>query len=193
MAVVSRDFSKIPVFPPSRTDQLQSLSPLAAPLLAPAGPPKIAIGRVDDPSEYEADHIAHQIMRLPSPKSAIAAVPPQFTSGGAPGKEEARRLQARQADASGAATSAVPGIVPEVLRSPGQPLDPATRAFFEPRFGHSFSHVRVHADERAAASADAVGALSYTVGERIVFGAGRFVNGSCLTVLTAAFCSMPWT
>lgn len=37
----------------------------------------------------------------------------------------------------------VPPIVHEVLRSPGQPLDSATRAFFEPRFGHDFSQVRV--------------------------------------------------
>jgi len=29
----------------------------------------------------------------------------------------------------------VPPVVHEVLRSPGQPLDPSTRAFFEPRFG----------------------------------------------------------
>ncbi len=36
----------------------------------------------------------------------------------------------------------VPPIVHEVLRSPGQPLDPATRAFMEPRFGHEFSQVR---------------------------------------------------
>jgi len=35
-------------------------------------------------------------------------------------------------------------IVHEVLRSPGQPLDPATRAFMEPRFEHDFSGVRVH-------------------------------------------------
>lgn len=35
----------------------------------------------------------------------------------------------------------VPPIVHEVLRSPGQPLDAATRAFMEPRFGHDFSHV----------------------------------------------------
>jgi hypothetical protein len=178
MAVASWDFSKIRVFPPGRTDQPQSLFPLAAPPLAAACPPKIAIGRVDDPSESEADRIAHQVMRLPNSASATPAVSPQFGRGGPPGKEEARRLPARQAEASRAATSAAPSIVPEVLRSPGQPLDPGTRAFFEPRFGQSFSHVRVHADDRAAVSADAIGALSYTVGERIVFGAGRFVPHS---------------
>jgi hypothetical protein len=54
--------------------------------------------------------------------------------------------------------SGVPPIVHEVLRSVGQPLDPATRAFFEPRFGHDFSQVRIHGDTKAAQSAQAVNA-----------------------------------
>jgi hypothetical protein len=76
---------------------------------------------------------------------------------------------------SGFESSAVPSIVHEVLRSPGQPLDPATRGFMEPRFRHDFSHVRVHTDERAADSARAVDSLAYTVGRNIVFDAGRYV------------------
>jgi hypothetical protein len=68
----------------------------------------------------------------------------------------------------------VPSIVHEVLRSPGQPLDAAARAFFEPRFGHDFSQVRVHADGRAAESARAVNAFAYTVGRDVVFGAGQY-------------------
>jgi uncharacterized protein DUF4157 len=35
-----------------------------------------------------------------------------------------------------------PLIVNEVLQSPGVPLDSHTRDFFEPRFGHEFSHAR---------------------------------------------------
>jgi len=68
----------------------------------------------------------------------------------------------------------VPPIVHEVLRSPGQPLDAATRAFMEPRLGHNFSQVRVHTDTRAAESAAAVNALAYTVGRDVVFGAGQY-------------------
>ena len=64
----------------------------------------------------------------------------------------------------------VPPIVHEVLNSPGQPLDATTRAFFEPRFGHDFSQVRVHTDSRAAESARVVTALAYTVGQNVVFG-----------------------
>jgi hypothetical protein len=74
--------------------------------------------------------------------------------------------------------SSVPPIVHEVLRSPGQPLDPAARAFFEPRFGYDFSHVRVHTDQRADQSARAVNALAYTVDRNIVFGSHQYATGT---------------
>ncbi|HIH74603.1 MAG TPA: DUF4157 domain-containing protein [Methanosarcina sp.] len=64
-------------------------------------------------------------------------------------------------------------IVHEVLQSPGQPLDPATRAFMEPRFGYDFSRVRVHSGGVAERSAQDLNAHAYTVGYNIVFNAGR--------------------
>jgi Domain of unknown function (DUF4157) len=42
------------------------------------------------------------------------------------------------------------------------------------RLGHDFSHVRVHADSTAAASASALNALAYTVGHDVVFGPGTW-------------------
>jgi hypothetical protein len=72
--------------------------------------------------------------------------------------------------------AAVPLIVQDVLRSPGQPLDAATRAFMEPRFGHDFSKVRIHADAKAAESAQKMNALAYTAGRDVVFGAGRYAT-----------------
>jgi hypothetical protein len=68
--------------------------------------------------------------------------------------------------------------VHDVLRSPGQRLDAATRSFFEPRFGHDFSKVRIHADGKAAESAQAVNSLAYTVGRDIVLGAGQYQPSS---------------
>ncbi len=64
-----------------------------------------------------------------------------------------------------------------MLRSPGQPLDKQTRDFFEPRFGHDFSNVRVHTDAKAAESAEALNALAYTVGRDIIFSAGKYIMG----------------
>jgi Domain of unknown function (DUF4157) len=68
----------------------------------------------------------------------------------------------------------VPPVVQEVLGSTGRRLDSSTRAFMESRFGHDFSGVKVHTGARAAESAHAVGALAYTVGRDVVFGAGQY-------------------
>ncbi len=68
-----------------------------------------------------------------------------------------------------------PPIVGQVLASSsGEPLDASTRALMESRLGHDFGRVRVHADARAAASAESVNALAYTVGQQVVFGAGQY-------------------
>lgn len=44
----------------------------------------------------------------------------------------------------------------------------------ESKFGYDFSKVRIHADERAAESANSINALAYTVGNNIIFGAGQY-------------------
>lgn len=72
----------------------------------------------------------------------------------------------------------VPPEVDHVLRSPGRGLDAATGTLMQQRLGHDFSHVRIHDDAQAAASAAAVSAHAYTVGNHIVFGAGEFHDGS---------------
>jgi hypothetical protein len=85
------------------------------------------------------------------------------------------KLQRR---AAGNGPETAPPIVHDVLRSPGQPLDAAARAFFEPRFGHDFSKVRLHTDSEAAESARSVNALAYTVGRDVVFGAAQYAPGT---------------
>ncbi|WP_186002833.1 DUF4157 domain-containing protein [Mycobacterium sp. KBS0706] len=67
-----------------------------------------------------------------------------------------------------------PGTAEATSASPGQALDASTRAFMEPRFGRDFSHVRVHADQGAGASAQAIDAHAYTIGRDVVFGPGRY-------------------
>jgi len=60
----------------------------------------------------------------------------------------------------------------------GSPLPATTRAFFEPRFGADFSHVRVHTDSRAATTANSIQAKAFTVGPNIAFGTGRYAPHS---------------
>ncbi len=85
-----------------------------------------------------------------------------------------KRMMLQRWPAGPAEPFAVPPVVHEVLRSPGQPLDAATRAFFEPRFGHDFTNVRLHTDSRAAESAHTCNALAYTVGDDVVFATGQY-------------------
>lgn len=80
----------------------------------------------------------------------------------------------RRKETSSSEVQGVPSIVHNVLGSPGQPLETSARTFFDTRFGHDFSGVRIHADSEAAESARAVNALAYTVGQQVVFGAGQF-------------------
>jgi hypothetical protein len=136
--------------------------------------PKLAIGKVNDPLEHEANFIADRVMRMNVPQLSITGRAPKITRKCAVCKEEEQSPESKAAGMAETGACETPDVVHEVLRSHGQPLDPSTRAFFEPRFGHDFSQVRVHADEKAAASAHAVGALAYTVGPNIVFGEGQF-------------------
>ncbi len=73
---------------------------------------------------------------------------------------------------------AVPPVVHQVLQSRGEPLDPRTRAFMEPRLGAELGGVRVHRDTHAADSARAVQARAYTVGNHVVFGSGQYAPHS---------------
>lgn len=72
----------------------------------------------------------------------------------------------------GSSLSQAPSIVHDVVRSEGRQLEPQTRAQMESHFAHDFSGVRVHADDRAARSAEAMNARAYTFGNHIAFGRG---------------------
>lgn len=89
-----------------------------------------------------------------------------------------RQMRLQRKTGNGSAFEAVRPVIYDVLNSPGQPLDRGTRTFFEPRFGHDFSRVRIHSDDEAAQSAHALSALAYTVGHHVVFGPGQYAPGT---------------
>jgi hypothetical protein len=129
--------------------------------------------------EQQADQVAEQVMRMPDAKVLIGAAPPLINRKCAACDDvEVKTLQPKPDGMSQAADSEVSGIVHDVLRSPGDPLDASTRDFMESRFHHDFSRVRVHADAAAAASARSVNSLAYTVGDHLVFGAGQYAPGT---------------
>jgi hypothetical protein len=160
---------------------------------------KLAINRPGDEYEQEADRVAEQVMSMPEPKlqraCACGGACPKCKAGQL--SEERERLQTKRVRGSDTDPVTAPSVVHQVLQSPGQPLDPATREFMESRFSHDFSRVRVHTDrraaqsaadveardfsrvrihvdDRAAESARTVSALAYTVGRDIVFGADQY-------------------
>ncbi|HEY6445757.1 MAG TPA: DUF4157 domain-containing protein [Acidobacteriaceae bacterium] len=159
---------------------------------------KLEVGAADDPLEREADRVAAQVLRVPD---TGAGGTPAVASDGPPGVQRKcscggtcaqcrtehgdgehgtaqRKAAAPQISSMGASTAGsrktAPPIVQEALNSPGQPLNAATRAFFEPRFAYDLSRIRVHADDTAARSARAVNARAYTVGDQIVFGTEQY-------------------
>ncbi len=141
---------------------------------------ELTIGEPDDQCEREADAVADHVMRMAD--EAVTHVAPTACSlqrkcGACDiGHEETlvqKPAEPSSASAQGISTTA-PAGVHQVLNAPGRPLPMETRAFFEPRFDHDFSRVRVHADGAAQQSARDVYAHAYTVGHHIVFGTGKF-------------------
>ena len=92
--------------------------------------------------------------------------------------EEEDHVQAKET--SGRAPQVSSGIESRInnMKGGGQPLDPATSAFFEPRFGHNFSHVRVHSDSAAADTAKSINARAFTLGNHVVMGSGEYQPNS---------------
>ncbi|WP_269849702.1 eCIS core domain-containing protein [Methanosarcina horonobensis] len=134
---------------------------------------KLKIGQPNDIYEQEADRVAEQVMRMPDP------VPERRSTERNENKE--RFLQTKKSPEQAPVTQgqeSVPPVINKVLQSPGQPLDPATRTFMEPRFGYDLSLVRVHSGTAAEQSAQEVNAQAYTIGQNIVFGTGQFAPGT---------------
>ena len=123
---------------------------------------QLVIGAADDPLEREADRVADQVMATPA-HSAMSGAPV--------------RIQ-RFTEQGGGQMNRAPASVEKVLAGSGRPLDSDLQQDMEQRFEHDFSGVRVHSDAQAEQSALEVNANAYTVGQNIVFGAGRFSPGT---------------
>jgi hypothetical protein len=91
-------------------------------------------------------------------------------------KDESRRTRQtlQRKAANNEELSKVPLIVHDVLRSSCQLLDTNTLASEEGRFGHDFSRVRVHTEEKAGNAADRLNARAFTVGHHVVFAPGQY-------------------
>lgn len=127
---------------------------------------KLTISQPDDPEEKEADAVADGIMGSHADSATTVARDADEGSGRPPIE-----------NSSGAGNGSL-NPISEVIRSPGEPLDSSARAFFEPRFGRDFSHVRVHTGDEASHAASHISAKAFTMGQDIVFGAGQYAPAS---------------
>jgi len=70
-----------------------------------------------------------------------------------------------------ASSSGVPDVVHEVLEGGSEALAAADRSRFETALDSDLGKVRIHTGQRAAESADFIGALAYSFGTHVVLGA----------------------
>ena len=68
----------------------------------------------------------------------------------------------------------------EALSNPssGQSLDSGARAVLEPKFGHSFENIKIHADSRADELSKSVNARAFTTGQDVYFRQGEYQPNS---------------
>ena len=157
---------------------------------------KLRIGQPGDVYEQEADRVADAVMRMPEPgvQRQFAPEEEEETLQSKPlvnqitplvevqrqeePEEEEEEIQPKSLD------TAVPEVTPEIgsaiqsIKSTGQPLSASERAFFEPRFGADFGHLRVHTNAQAASLAHSINASAFTIGHNVVFGAGEYSSDS---------------
>ena len=141
--------------------------------------PKLTIGAANDPLERQADRTADAVLGSEMPNVSIpdatADVRAQRMCAECAEEEEEELVQPK-AFPGGPETRAPLDLQARLghLRGRGKPLPPAARSFFEPRFDHDFSDVRVHTGPEAAATSRSIDARAFTVGRDIVFGRGQY-------------------
>lgn len=134
----------------------------------PAPPPRMSSRAVADGSASERYRLGRDFSGVPA--HASSRIPSSLRIGG-PGDQ-------REREADQLVEQVVP-MAPGAVKQPasqgnwgsdrgsGQALSARERSLFEPRFGHGFGQVRVHADAKAADMARALNAEAFTVGRDI--------------------------
>ena len=129
------------------------------------------LGPEDRPSDRPTTTSRH-------PYVALRRQPLPGANGNVPEAEGAQSAHVRayrRADRQelAAERTPVPPDAEPVLRTGGALLPQAVRADMERQLGHDFSRVKVHAGPESTSAAERLQAAAFTVGEDMVFGAGR--------------------
>lgn len=159
----SHDFSRIPVHANAYTN-IQS---------------KLKVNTPGDVYEWEADHVADRVLRMPE-----SAIQRACTCGGEcpecqseQHQHHKKRVQTKPVALKSGDSDIKSSQVQEkagFLGRGGQPLPDSVRSYFEPRFGHDFSQIRIRADGQARRLCRFINAQAFTYGNNIYFGEGYF-------------------
>ena len=141
--------------------------------------PKLKVGAPNDKYEQEADRVAEQIVSSGTYSS----------SGHDPAHNRIQRMcdnceeeeQAEENSVQRKSDSARDTKMPsrtesyiDSLSGGGAPLSRSEAQYYEPRFGHSFSKIRVHTGEAADRAANSINARAFTLGNNIAFARGEY-------------------
>jgi hypothetical protein len=137
---------------------------------------KLTIGPVNERFEQEADQVAEQVVQRKTQsqfffKPVVNSISTIQRKCAACEKEEAQSLQRKE---NAESKSNVDLLVANARTSGGSPMEDPTRSFMESNFGYDFSNVKIHTNDVAAKSAQAINAHAYTSGEDIVFNHGQY-------------------
>src|SRR3546814_176007 len=121
--------------------------------------PKLTVNQPGDKYEQEADRMANQVMRMATPSDGIQRRCKHC---------EEEKKQIRRKESGDSAINVDGGFENYVstLGGQGMALSEHERHFFEPRFNHDFSNVRIHTGSHAAESATRINSPAYTTGNK---------------------------
>jgi hypothetical protein len=145
---------------------------------------KLKIGAANDKYEQEADRVADRVMRMPEGQLTDAGSNLSKLSAAHSVQRLCTACNEELDEEVTVQTKAAQGVTPQVtsnvasgiksLANSGQQLPGSSRHYFESRFRHDFSQVRIHADNKAAHLANSINARAFTLGRDVVFGAGQY-------------------
>ena len=161
---------------------------------------KLKVGPPNDAYEQEANRVADKVMGFSggntTPPPAISSQAKRLvqrrcaeceqvmeTDEGALCEQCSKRFAApsdvliqTKSTANSSSVNVNPALSNKInkLGSTGHPLPANSLSFFNSRFKHDFSQVRIHADPDAAETAQALNAKAYTLGNHIAFAPGQY-------------------
>lgn len=140
--------------------------------------PKLSVNAPGDVFEQEADAMADKVMRMadtsPGQDPFFKPAPRIIHRKCQACEEEETHVHRKELDGGEVQSGSELDSYVSSLNTSGQPMPQSSRSFFEPKFGHDFSNVRLHTDPAAAKSAQSINALAYTSGNNIVFNTGQY-------------------